>query len=229
MPFAADYPFLSVLWTMLVFFAWVIWFWILITIFADLFRRHDIGGGKKALWIVFVILTPFLGVLIYLIANNEGMNERNVSRAHAQQAQFDDYVKTVSGGRPRRSRRPRACSTPAPFRRPSSTRSRPRRSPASRARVSRQDVRLAVAPLAALLVLVAAGGCGGDDEAASDPSAVEGVPWVLVSGVDVDGWEASAPSLRFGEDGTASGSSGCNQWGGSTKSTATRSSSVRSP
>lgn len=76
-------------------------------------------------------------------------------------------------------------------------------------------MRLAVAPLAALLVLVAAGGCGGDDEAGSDPSAVEGVPWVLVSGVDVDGWEASAPSIRFGEDGTASGSSGCNQWGGS--------------
>ncbi len=98
MPFAADYPFLSVLWTMLVFFAWVIWFWILITILADIFRRHDIGGGKKALWIVFVIITPFLGVLIYLIANNEGMNERNLSRAHAQQAQFDDYVKTVSGG-----------------------------------------------------------------------------------------------------------------------------------
>ena len=98
MPFAADYPFLSVLWTMLVFFAWVIWFWILITVFADLFRRHDIGGGKKALWIVFVIITPFLGVLIYLIANNEGMTERNVSRAQAQQAQFNDYVQSVSGG-----------------------------------------------------------------------------------------------------------------------------------
>ena len=98
MPFAADYPFLSVLWTMLVFFAWVIWFWILITILADVFRRHDIGGGKKALWIVFVIITPFLGVLIYLIANNEGMNERNVGHARAQQAQFDDYVKSVSGG-----------------------------------------------------------------------------------------------------------------------------------
>ncbi|HET9666954.1 MAG TPA: META domain-containing protein, partial [Desertimonas sp.] len=76
-------------------------------------------------------------------------------------------------------------------------------------------MRLAVAPLAALFVLVAAGGCGGDDEAASDPSAVEGVPWVLVSGVDVDGWEESAPSISFGEDGAASGSSGCNQWGGS--------------
>ena len=76
-------------------------------------------------------------------------------------------------------------------------------------------MRLAVAPLAALLVLVAAGGCGGDDEAASDPSAVEGVPWVLVSGVDVDGWEAPRRASAFGEDGTASGSSGCNQWGGS--------------
>ena len=95
---AADYPFLEVLWTMLVFFAWVIWFWILITMFVDIFRRHDIGGGKKALWIVFLILTPFLGVLIYLIVNHEGMNERNLSRARAQQAQFDDYVKTVSGG-----------------------------------------------------------------------------------------------------------------------------------
>ena len=98
MPFAADYPFLSVLWTMLVFFAWVIWFWILITILADVFRRHDIGGGKKALWIVFLILTPFLGVLIYLIANHEGMNERNVAHARASQAHFDDYVKSVSGG-----------------------------------------------------------------------------------------------------------------------------------
>jgi hypothetical protein len=95
---AADYPFLEVLWTMLVFFAWVIWFWILITMFVDIFRRHDIGGGKKALWIVFLILTPFLGVLIYLIVNHEGMNERNLSRARAQQTQFDDYVKTVSGG-----------------------------------------------------------------------------------------------------------------------------------
>jgi Short C-terminal domain/Phospholipase_D-nuclease N-terminal len=97
-PFAADYPFLEVLWTMLIFFAWVIWFWILITIFADLFRRHDASGGKKALWIVFLILTPFLGVLIYLIANHEGMNERNLRQARASQEQFKDYVQSVSGG-----------------------------------------------------------------------------------------------------------------------------------
>jgi Short C-terminal domain/Phospholipase_D-nuclease N-terminal len=96
-PFAADYPFLEVLWTLLIFFAWVIWFWILITVFVDLFRRDDIGGWKKAIWVVFLILTPFLGVLIYLIVNNEGMNERNVRKARASQEQFDDYVKSVSG------------------------------------------------------------------------------------------------------------------------------------
>jgi hypothetical protein len=95
-PFAADYPFLEVLWTLLIFFAWVIWFWILITIFADLFRRHDISGGKKAIWIVFLIITPFLGVLIYLIVNHEGMNERNVRQARASQEQFKEYVQSVS-------------------------------------------------------------------------------------------------------------------------------------
>jgi Phospholipase_D-nuclease N-terminal/Short C-terminal domain len=93
---AADYPFFDVLWTLLIFFAWVIWFWILITIIGDIFRRHDIGGGAKALWLLFVIFLPFLGVLIYLIANNDGMNKRNIERAQAQKSQFDDYVRTVS-------------------------------------------------------------------------------------------------------------------------------------
>jgi heat shock protein HslJ len=74
-------------------------------------------------------------------------------------------------------------------------------------------VRLVVAPLAALLVLVAAGGCGGDDESSADASSVEGVPWVLISGVDVEGWEDAPPSITF-EEGTASGSTGCNQWTG---------------
>ncbi len=97
---AADYPFLDLLWTMLIIFAWVIWFWILITVFADLFRRRDTTGFKKVLWIIFVILLPFLGVFIYLIVNNDGMAERNISRAQAQQAQFDQYVQSVasSGG-----------------------------------------------------------------------------------------------------------------------------------
>jgi len=97
MLFAADYPFLDVLWTMLVFFAWVIWFWLLITCFADLFRRRDASGGKKVLWIIFLIIAPFLGVFLYLLVNNEGMADRNVQQAQAQQQQFDDYVKQTAG------------------------------------------------------------------------------------------------------------------------------------
>jgi putative oligomerization/nucleic acid binding protein/phospholipase D-like protein len=97
---AADYPFLDVLWTMLVIFMWVIWFWLLITVFADVFRRHDTSGFTKVLWIIFVIILPFLGVFIYLIANHEGMQERNVKQMRAQQAQFDEHVRSVaaSGG-----------------------------------------------------------------------------------------------------------------------------------
>ena len=95
---AADYPFLDVLWTMLVFFAWVIWFWLLITCFSDLFRRRDASGGKKVLWILFLILAPFLGVFTYLLANSEGMAERNERRAQAQQAELDAYVKQTANG-----------------------------------------------------------------------------------------------------------------------------------
>jgi ABC-type multidrug transport system fused ATPase/permease subunit len=94
---AADYPFLEVLWTMFVFFAFIIWFWILITIFADIFRRKDASGFTKVMWIVFVIILPFLGVFIYLISNNEGMAQRNIEKAQAQQAQMDQYVKSVAG------------------------------------------------------------------------------------------------------------------------------------
>jgi Phospholipase_D-nuclease N-terminal/Short C-terminal domain len=95
---AADYPFLDVLWTMLIFFAWVIWFWLLITIAVDVFRRRDIGGGKKTLWIIFLIFVPFIGVFAYLIINHDGMAERNLRGAQAQQAEFDTYVKSVAGG-----------------------------------------------------------------------------------------------------------------------------------
>jgi len=94
---AADYPFLDVLWTMFVFFAFIIWFWILITVFADIFRRRDTSGFGKVLWCIFVIVLPYLGVFIYLIANHEGMAERNIKQAKAQQAQMDDYVKSVAG------------------------------------------------------------------------------------------------------------------------------------
>ncbi len=94
---AADYPFLDVLWTMLIFFAWIIWFWLLITVFADLFRRHDIGGGKKTLWIVFVIIVPYLGVFIYLISQSKEMAERNAKQMEAQQAQSEAYIRDVAG------------------------------------------------------------------------------------------------------------------------------------
>jgi hypothetical protein len=93
---ASDYPFLDVVWTMLIFFGWVIWFWLLITVFADVFRRHDIGGGAKVLWCIFVILLPFLGVFIYLLIEHQGMSDRSMKQVQAQQQEFDSYVKTVA-------------------------------------------------------------------------------------------------------------------------------------
>ena len=94
---AADYPFLDVLWTMLVFFIWIAWFLILFRVLIDIFRRHDIGGGSKVLWIVLVILVPFLGVFVYIVTQSHHMAERDMKQAQASQAQFDDYVKTVAG------------------------------------------------------------------------------------------------------------------------------------
>ena len=95
---AADYPFLDLMWTMLIFFIWILWFWLLFTVFADIFRRHDISGWAKAAWLIFTILLPFLGVFVYLITQNNGMTERNLERARAQKAQFDDYVRETAGG-----------------------------------------------------------------------------------------------------------------------------------
>ena len=95
---AADYPFLDVMWTMIVFFLWVIWFWILITVFIDIFRRHDLSGLGKTGWVIFTIILPFLGVFIYLISQGDNMAKRNAEQAQAQQAQFDDYVRQTAGG-----------------------------------------------------------------------------------------------------------------------------------
>jgi uncharacterized membrane protein YcjF (UPF0283 family) len=95
---AADYPFLDVLWTMIIFFAWLAWIWIAITVFGDLFRRHDISGWGKAAWVVFVIVLPFLGVLVYLIAQHDAMRERAAKAAQAQQQALDQYVKEAAGG-----------------------------------------------------------------------------------------------------------------------------------
>jgi len=94
--FAADYPFLNVFWTMILFFAWVAWIWVLVIIVSDLFRRHDTSGWMKALWIIVLIVLPFLGVLFYLIANSQGMAERTAQQAQANKAQFADYVQSVA-------------------------------------------------------------------------------------------------------------------------------------
>jgi hypothetical protein len=93
---ATDYPFLSIMWTLIVFFAWVIWFWLLITVFADVFRRHDISGWAKALWVLFVIVVPYIGVLIYLITQSREMAERQARQAQASQTQVDQYIKSVA-------------------------------------------------------------------------------------------------------------------------------------
>jgi hypothetical protein len=93
---AADYPFLDIFWTMLVFFGWVIWFTILIKVLLDIFRRHDASGWTKAAWVLFVIVLPFLGVLVYLGINGAEMAHRDVKQAQAAQSQMDDYVRSVS-------------------------------------------------------------------------------------------------------------------------------------
>jgi hypothetical protein len=93
---AADYPFLDVLWTMFVFFAWVIWFWLLITVFGDVFRRHDISGWGKAGWILLCVVLPYIGVLIYLGTQGKHMAERGAKQAQASQDQFDRYVREAA-------------------------------------------------------------------------------------------------------------------------------------
>jgi hypothetical protein len=93
---AADYPFLDILWTLLVLFAWVIWFWLLIIVFSDLFSRHDISGWGKAGWILLLVVLPYLGVFIYMIAQGAHMAERRAQRSQAARTEFDDYVKTVA-------------------------------------------------------------------------------------------------------------------------------------
>jgi Short C-terminal domain/Phospholipase_D-nuclease N-terminal len=95
---AADYPFLEVLWTLIIFFAWVIYIWIVITVLIDVFRRDDIGGWGKAGWVVFVIVLPFLGVLIYLIAQHDGMRAHTERQLQAQKSAFDQQVREAAGG-----------------------------------------------------------------------------------------------------------------------------------
>jgi putative oligomerization/nucleic acid binding protein/phospholipase D-like protein len=91
------YTFGQAMWTMLVFFCWILFFWLLFIVFGDLFRRTDIGGWGKAGWCIFVILLPFLGILVYLIAEGKAMGERSMQQAQAQQAQMDAYVRSAAG------------------------------------------------------------------------------------------------------------------------------------
>jgi membrane protein implicated in regulation of membrane protease activity len=92
-----SYPLLGVFWTILEVFLFVIWFWILITVFIDIFRSQDLSGGAKALWFLFVLFIPLIGVLVYLIARGSSMQERATRQAQQQDQAFRSYVKEAAG------------------------------------------------------------------------------------------------------------------------------------
>ena len=94
---ASSYPVLDAFLTMLYFFLFIIWIWLLIMVFMDVFRSHDMGGWAKALWVIFIIVLPFLGVFVYLIARGGKMHERAAQQAAQQQKAFDQYVKQAAG------------------------------------------------------------------------------------------------------------------------------------
>jgi hypothetical protein len=94
---AYDYPILGLFWTMLIFFLWVAWLILLFRVFADIFRS-DMGGGAKALWSIFVILVPFLGVFLYVIANGRAMGERDIAAAKQRESEIQAYIRQSAGG-----------------------------------------------------------------------------------------------------------------------------------
>jgi Phospholipase_D-nuclease N-terminal/Short C-terminal domain len=94
---ATSYPLLEVFWTILIFFGFFVWIWLLITVFADLFRRSDSSGWAKVAWIIFIIILPYLGVFVYLIAEHKGMTERSIKQQEAAKSEFDRYVKSAAG------------------------------------------------------------------------------------------------------------------------------------
>ena len=94
---ASSYPLLDLFWTMLEIFAFIIWIWLLIMVFSDIFRSHDMGGAAKAAWVIIVLILPYLGVLIYLIVRGGSMHERAAAQAQQQQEAFDSYVKETAG------------------------------------------------------------------------------------------------------------------------------------
>ena len=92
-----SYPLLGAFWTIFMIFLWVIWFWILITVFIDIFRSHDLSGWAKALWFIFVLILPLIGVLVYLIVRGGSMHERAVKEVQQQDEQFRSYVQETAG------------------------------------------------------------------------------------------------------------------------------------
>ena len=94
---AYTYPLLNIFWTMLWLFVLILWIWLLITIFIDIFRSHDLSGGAKALWVIFLIVLPFVGVIVYLIARGDKMQKHEIKEAQQEQEAFDEYVKKTAG------------------------------------------------------------------------------------------------------------------------------------
>ena len=94
---AYDYPVLGVFWSMLVFFLWIMWFFLLFRVIGDIFRSDDLSGWGKAAWLIFVLVVPFLGVFVYVIARGDAMGRRDVARAQAQDQAFQSYVRDAAG------------------------------------------------------------------------------------------------------------------------------------
>ncbi|MEU7511191.1 SHOCT domain-containing protein [Streptomyces sp. NPDC042898] len=95
-----DYPLLNLFWTMLWFFVWIMWLFLLFKVITDIFRDHDLGGWGKAGWLAFCILLPYLGVLVYVIARGKSMGQRDVKQAKASEAAFQDYIRKTAGTAP---------------------------------------------------------------------------------------------------------------------------------
>jgi hypothetical protein len=92
-----NHPFLNVMWTFFMVFIWLAWLWLLVTVAVDIFRRRDTSGWAKAVWLVFIVFLPFLGVLLYLITQGDGMGQRQAEHVQQQQQAFDSYVRDRAG------------------------------------------------------------------------------------------------------------------------------------
>jgi hypothetical protein len=97
MVIATSYPFLEIVWTFFVFFAFIVWLWIMFTVLGDIFRRHDTSGFAKVLWIIFIIVLPYIGVFVYLVTQHDGMTKRTIKAQEQVKGEVDEYVRSVSG------------------------------------------------------------------------------------------------------------------------------------